>query len=113
MDARAHSSLLALLAEDRHEIRAARASIVSYSATVVSAILTTISISRGDTPILEERKASFLAIGFLLVYLAISSIHYIGLRSTRKNLNRRETLLMCNGYSKDCLHKSVATSAYS
>lgn len=103
MDARAHSSLLVLLVEDRNEIRAARANILSYSATFTSAVLATISVSLGENAILDKGKAILLATGFLVIYIVAATALYIGLCETRKVLNYRENLLMSNGHAEDCV----------
>ena len=100
MDDRTHNSLLVLISEDRNEIRAARSSIVSYSATFVSAIFATVAASRGNDPIIGSQEAILLASGFLTIYLVISFVQYIGLRETRRALNRRETLLMNDDHAK-------------
>lgn len=101
------SSLQSLITQDRSEIRSDRDKISNYSATFLSAILAVFASSRSDKPILSEEQTIYLTIGFLVIYLCVAIVHYIGLHNTRKNLMRRETLLIgsddpnSSEYSKD------------
>jgi hypothetical protein len=88
------SSLQSLITQDRSELRSDRDKISNYSVTLLSAILAVFASSRSDKPILSEEQAIYLNIGLLVIYLCVAVFQYIGLHNTRKNLMRRETLLI-------------------